>query len=139
MSCNKKDARYYYDETQKLLDKYKTNDGQVDWWPVCRDLFTIENPVMQEHNLKSECADYSGRKTENSAWTFSLYIIAWTLYNFKMKTLDGHCRSIAHGHGTAEPKCKKGSEFHNELYIECFNSFKNILDEFEKDPPNLIV
>jgi len=138
MSLNKKNARYYYDEVQKLLDLYKTDDAQVDWWPVCRDLFDTNNPVILEQDLKNECADYCGRKTENSAWTFSLYIMAWTLYNFKMKTQDGHCHSLDHGHGKKDPKCEKGSEFHSKLYTKCFNSFKEILTELEKEPPKPI-
>jgi hypothetical protein len=138
MSLNKKNARYYYGEIQKLLDKYKTDDGQVEWGFVCRDLFNMDNPVISEQDLENDCADYSGRKTENSAWTFSLYIMAWTLYNFKIKTQDGHCHSLDHGHGKKDPKCEKGSEFHSKLYTKCFNSFKEILTELEKEPPKPI-
>jgi hypothetical protein len=61
MSLNKKNARYYYSEIQKLLDKYKTDDGQVEGGFVCRDLFNMDNPVISEQDLKNDCADYSGR------------------------------------------------------------------------------
>ena len=142
MSLSKKDAKYYYDEVQRLVDKYKDDpDGgkQVDWWPVCRDLFNTDNPVISEQDLMNECADYSGRKTENSAWTFSLYIMAWLSYNFKIKTQNGLCQSPNHGHAKTDPNCKRGSKFHNDLYINCFKSFKVILEELGKEPPKLIV
>jgi hypothetical protein len=135
---SKKDAKYYYDEVQKLLEKYKADGNKVDWWSVCRDLFNTDNPVTSEQDLMDECADYSGRKTENSAWTFSLHIMAWLLYNLKMKTQDGHCQSSNHGHDKTNPKCKKGSDCHNNLYMRCFNSFKDILEEFERNPPKPI-
>ena len=66
-------------------------------------------------------------------------IMAWLLYILKMKTQDGHCQSTSHGHGNKEPKCKNGSEFHNKLYMKCFNSFKDIIEGLEKDPPKPIV
>lgn len=137
MSLNKKNAKYYYDEVQKLLDKYKV-EGGVNWNAVCLELFNTNNPVVPEQELNSESADYMKGHVENSAWTASLYLMAWVLYNFKMKTQDGHCRSSAHGHGTEDPKCNKGSNFHNKLYMKCFKSFEDILKELEKDPPKLI-
>jgi hypothetical protein len=86
MSLGKKNVKHYYDEVQELLAKYPTGHGQVDWLSVCLNLFNRENPVVPEQDLKDDCADYSGRSTENSAWTFSIHMTAWLLYNLKSKT-----------------------------------------------------
>ena len=85
--------------------------------------------------MKNECADYSGQKTENSAWTFILHIMTWLSYNLKSKTKDGYCQSTNQGHGRMDPKCRTGSTFHNNLCNKCFKSFQEILDELEEDPP----
>jgi hypothetical protein len=140
MNLNKKSAQDYYKEVQDLLDKYKTDPSgtKVDWWSVCRDLFSLANPVISQEDLRDECADYAAQKTENSAWTFSIYVMPWLLYNLKMKTQDGHCHSPNHGHGMKDPKCKVGSKFHNDLYAKCLNSFNDILKELENDPPKPI-
>ena len=135
-SQQKKNARYYYREIQKLLDKHKI-DGGVNWVAVCSDLVNTDNPVVTEQKLENTIADYRKGHIENSAWTASLYLMAWVLYNFKMKTKDGHCWDTTHGHSTINPKCKKGSKYHNQLYLKCFKSFKKILDELEKKPPKL--
>lgn len=138
MYTEKKNAYYYYDETQKLIDKH-TVKGGVDWFGIFNDLFNRDNPVISEQELNNASADYRKDHLENSAWKTSLYFMSWILYNFKMKTQDGHCQSTFHGHPIDKPKCSKGSEFHNKLYTKCFSSFKEILEELEKDPSRQIV
>ena len=108
----KKDARYYYDEIQKLLDMYRGDGGQTQWGYVCRDLFNINNPVVSEEDLKNECADYNGQKTENAAWTFSLYIMAWLLYDLKMKT-----------HWNSFPICQT----HRGFCLSALSNFRRLL------------
>lgn len=66
MSLNKKNAKYYYDEVQKLLDKYKV-EGGVNWNAVCLELFNTNKPVVPEQELNNESADYMKGHVENSA------------------------------------------------------------------------
>jgi hypothetical protein len=36
-------------------------------------------------------------------------------------------------------KCKIGSQYHNDLYTKVLKSFKDIIEDLEKNPPNAIV
>lgn len=94
----------------------------------------MNSSVISEQDLQNQCTDYRNESTESSAWTASLFLMSWILYNLKMKTQNRHCGSTAHGHGPKEPKCKKGSAFHNDLYMKCFKSFNDISMNLKKNP-----
>ena len=95
-------------------------------------------PKLSENDLNcKDCEVYYGPLAlENRAWTISLFLMSWILYNLKNKAENGHCNNINHAHKNKDPRnCEKGKAFHSKKYIECLKSFKNIIDSFEKNPP----
>lgn len=48
MSLNKKNAKYYYDEVQKLLDKQRV-EGVVNWGAVCLE---VPLKLMNQENTR---------------------------------------------------------------------------------------
>jgi len=72
-------------------------------------------------------------------WTLALISLSWILNNLKEKTEDGHCHNTNHEHGDINPRlCPIGSQFHKDLYDECLNSFKEILQVYKDHPPKVI-
>jgi hypothetical protein len=72
-------------------------------------------------------------------WTLALISLSWILNNLKEKTEDGHCHNINHEHGDVNPRlCPLGSQFHKDLYDECLNSFKEMLQVSKDHPPKVI-
>ncbi|MGH9987806.1 MAG: hypothetical protein ACRD8W_28020, partial [Nitrososphaeraceae archaeon] len=82
-------------------------------------------------DLKKCSVGYMNNPTEYRGWNISLMVMTWLLYDLKEKTKNGQC----HIHNLP---CKRGSEFHNNLYNECLKSFKDIIMYFEKNPPKLV-
>jgi hypothetical protein len=133
MSFTDRDAEEYYNKLQ-------------DWVPMYTDLVKFWGHVIgydmskiseKELNCK-DCEVYYGPliAPENRAWSISLFLMSWILYNLKTKTEKGHCNNITHHHKNRDPRnCDKGRAFHSKKYSECLKSFKDIIDAFEKNPP----
>ena len=69
-------------------------------------------------------------------WTLALISMSWILNNLRNKIENGHCQNTEHAHGEKTPRlCPKGGQFHKELYIECLNSFKEIVQTAEQNTP----
>lgn len=131
MSFTIEDALGYYKAINALVTKYTDEKGKIDYnqfWSAVLSL-TVDNVSerTKEMDVKlKECGvGYMNNVTEYLGWNVSLMVMSWLLYNLKKKTEDGHC----HIH---DLPCKAGSEPHNKVYLECLNSFKSIIESFEK-------
>jgi hypothetical protein len=72
-----------------------------------------------------ECAtEYTEAHVEIFIWALGLMCQEWVLENFSRKSEDGHCRTHKQ---TQQVPCKKGSEFHKNLYEECKRTFEDVL------------
>jgi len=140
MNPNNRSTLECYKKAQEIIED-NIIDGKLDWLRVCNELYVLDNPVISEQELNSEeCeVDYMQKSIENVAWTNSVYLVSWVLYNLKNKMENGHYWNISHRHDIKEPKCKKGSQYHNDLYTKVLKSFKDIIEDLEKNPPNAIV
>ena len=146
MSFDGNDALQYYKRTNRIIEKIVSN---LNWLNLCNELYLLDNPIMPESQLNTEeCKVYYAKEKtengiqnsmENAAWTTSVLLMSWVLYNLKYKTDNGHCWNTKHGHETQEPKCHIGSDFHNKLWIKCLDSFKDLINNIENEPPNPIV
>jgi hypothetical protein len=137
MSTDENDAEKYYKKTQEIIGMIVSN---LDWLKLCNELKKLDNPVIQEQDLQIGGCGVSYMKkqvgsdfqitTEGAAWTTALFLMCWSLYNFKNKTSIGHCHNPNHKH-----PCKEGSDFHYNLYKECLKSFKDLIQKIEADQP----
>ena len=75
-----------------------------------------------EKNNKGCGTVYNEESVDTFIWALGMMCQEWILENLYNKAMSGHC----HRHGLP---CKKGSEFHNNLYNECLKSFKAILNK----------
>jgi|GEM_PF-1398525 hypothetical protein len=135
MSLTVRDAEEYYNKLQEWIPMYSDTDLVKFWGHVIGyDMFKISE---KELNCK-DCKVYYGPliAPENRAWTISLFLMSWILYNLKRKTENGHCNNINHAHKKKDPRnCDRGRAFHSKKYSECLKSFKDIINSFEKNPP----
>ena len=141
MRFTDEDALSYYTQINNIVTKHlKDKDGKKEldynsFWSEVLGLTAekISEKVKEsDANLRQCGVGYMNNPTEFRGWNVSLMVVFWLLYDLKKKTENGHC----HIHNLP---CKKGSEFHNKLYIECLNSFKGIIEYFERNPPNLVI
>ena len=130
-----RDAEEYYNKIQEWVPMYNDTDLVKYWGHV----IGYDMPKLSENDLNcKDCEINYGPliALENRAWTISLFLMSWILYNLKNKTEKGHCNNINHVHKDKDPRnCDKGKAFHSKKYIECLKSFKDIIDSFEKNPP----
>lgn len=141
MTFTNEDALVYYTQINDLVTKHlkKVNDkDELDYnqfWSAVLSITADKVRAKTEEldvDLKKDGVGYMNNPTEYRGWNVSLMVMSWLLHNLKKKTENGHCR-------IHNLPCKSGSEFHNNLYLECLKSFKNLVESFEKNPPKPIV
>ena len=125
----------YYKTINTLVTKYMDEKGKIDynqfWSAVLTADKVSEKTKVMDVKLKECGVGYMNTVTEYRGWNVALMVMSWLLYNLNKKTEEGHC----HIH---DLPCKIGSESHNKVYLECLNSFKSIIESFEKNPPKLV-
>lgn len=86
-----------------------------------------------KNKSNKECGtEYGENSPEIFIWALGLMCQEWVLENFRRKSEDGHCWT--HKQNNQKP-CKKGAEFHKNLFIECKKSFEELLKNAQE--PNI--
>lgn len=68
--------------------------------------------------------EYAESHVEIFIWALGLMCQEWVLENFSRKSIDGHCWTHKQ---IQQVPCKKGSEFHKNLFEECKRTFEEVL------------
>jgi hypothetical protein len=93
MSLTIRDAEEYYNKLHEWIPMYSDTDLVKFWGHVIG--YDMSKISEKELNCK-DCKVYYGPliAPENRAWTISLFLMSWILYNLKRKTENGHCNNI---------------------------------------------
>jgi hypothetical protein len=130
-----KDIVSEYDTVQKLI----ANNSRLNLNNFAIDLLNSALTSVPQKDDEECHLEYHIGSMEHRMWSLGLLSMSWILANLKRKVTNGHCNNINHNHGELEPRqCHRGSSFHDEMYKECLNSFKNRLQIAEENPPRLV-
>ena len=87
------------------------------------------NSYLDKKRLDQCQISYDYKNAEYVIWVMALMFMSWSITNLKRKTQNGHCQNINHPHGDTNPRlCEEGTKFHRELYNECVESFRGLLN-----------
>ena len=113
--------------------------------PPILSLLLDENCVSKitqafEDRTSDECdlAYYRFSSTEHFIWAWTLLIMSWMLRNLKAKVEAGSCYNQSHKRGERDMLCPQGSKFHLDFYTECLQSFENVIEAINLNPPKLV-
>ena len=93
------------------------------------EISPVEANKYLVNRKQDECrVGYDHNNVEYIIWVMALMFMSWSVTTLERKTQNGHCQNIDHPHGVMNPRlCQEGAKFHQELYNECVNTFKDLL------------